>query len=509
MADSFALLPLLRRWWWALVLGALIAGMAAYFVSSHSAPTYQGEAKLIVGPINGDPTDLDASGSFARTYSELAVGRPVLQQSIDRVGVRMSVKELQGDLTVSANDVSRILTITVQANSSKTAADLANAIGARLQELSKVDPAQSARRVSDFINDSAVASLSPTDRDAVQSAARRLFADSSAGSITVVQPAVREGPAARGTLFLVILAMLGGTVIAAVVALVRESTTEGIEDESTLEELSGVKHLGRVDAPRGRGWQTSLPAWTAPGTPAAEKYRLLAFKIGFLETRESSSSLVLVDPAEGRTSGVVAVNLAAAIGQAGLRVLVVDANTTGEGITRMLRLEAARGYTDLLGAPDRGDVAADVQRVFLGGGGGPLGVLALGTSRSASAVDVDRVRRLLERLHAIADVVLISGPPPQRVPAGLMWARVADRTLVVLDEGRTSREQVRDVIEGLSVADADVIGTTLAQRRPLVELFGRLRGGSVTPPRRLGPDGKSLAPVEAIAGRRRRSDVAD
>jgi hypothetical protein len=148
----------------------------------------------------------------------------------------------------------------------------------------------------------------------------------------------------------------------------------------------------------------------------------------------------------------------------------------------MFRLGGARGYTNLLAEPDDTPLDGHVESLFLGGDK-PLHVLPLGTSPAAAAVDVDRVRRLLERLRAIADVVLISAPPPHRVPTGLIWARVADGTLLALDIGRTSREEVSDTLQGLAVADANVIGTTFAQRRPLAEFLGRLRGASSKPPR--------------------------
>lgn len=496
MADTFALLPLLRRWWWALLLGALLAGAPAYFISSLASPTYRGEAKFIVGPINANADDLEASGSLARTYAELAVGRPVLEYAIDQVGVDMTVLELRERLVVTANDVSRILTIEVPDKDARVAADLANAIGRRLQELAEVEPNQVARRVAEFVDSAEVTSLSESERTQLVAAAGRLLGESPAGRVTVFQPAEPEGPADRGTLFVVILAMVAGAVVAAVIVLLRDSTAEGIENEAALEELSGVKHLGRVDAPHGRSWRQSLPAWTAPGTPAAEKYRLLAFKIGFLETREPMGSLVLLDPKEGRTGGVVAGNLAAAICQAGGKVLVVDANTTGDGLTRMFRLEGAHGYTDLLAESDETELDGHIERLFPGGDD-PLHVLTRGTSSAVAAVDVDGVRRLLERLQTIADVVLISAPPPHRVPAGLMWARVADRTLLVLDDGQTSRDEVRDAIQSLAVVDANVIGTTLAQRRPLADFMGRLRGASSTPPRREDKDGQPLAGTQS------------
>jgi polysaccharide biosynthesis transport protein len=482
LADTFALLPLLKRWWWALILGAALAGGASYFVSSRASPTYRGEAKFIVGPINADVDELGASGSLARTYSELATGRPVLEYAINRVRADTTVLKLQENLTATANDISRILTIDVRNKEAKVAANLANAIGRRLQELSRLDSEQNAKRAAAFVGGAEVTSLTKDESDRLMAATARLLGESPAGRISVVQAAEPEGPADRGTMFVVILAMIAGAVVAAILALLRDSTVDAFKNDAALEELSGVKHLGRVDAPRGRGWRQSLPAWTAPGTAAAEKYRLLAFKTGFLETREPLGSLVLLDPKEGHTSAVVAGNLAAAISQAGLRVLVVDANTSGAGLTRMFRLEGARGYTDLLAEPDDTALDGHVEQLFLGGDK-PLHVLPRGTSPTAATVDVDRMRRLLERLRTIADVVLISAPPPHRVPAGLIWARVADGTLLTLDIGRTSRDEVADTLRSLAVADARLIGTTLAQRRPLAEFLRRLRGASTIPPR--------------------------
>jgi len=494
MSDTFALLPLLRRWWWALLLGALLAGGAALFVTSHMSPEYKGEAKFIVGPINANADDLGASGSLARTYSELAADRPVLRYAIDRAGSDLTVKELQKSLTATANDITRILTITVLDDSARKAANLANAIGARLRKLSRADADQNASRITQFADSAPVAGLTPRQREQVVTAARALLGETSAGRITVVQSAVPEGPADRGTLLMVIIAMLAGAMVAAIVVLFRESSGQGIDDEALLEELSGVTQLGRVDAPRGRNWRRSLPAWTAPGTTEAEKYGLLAFKLGYLESNESPGSLVLLDPKEGHTSGIVAGNLAAAISQAGWRVLIVDANTTGQGLTSMFRLEGSRGYTDLLASSDPGEVDGAIHRLMLGTDD-PLCLLPRGGTRSPVDIDVDGVRWLLERLEEIADVVLVSAPPPHRVPAGLMWARVAKRTLLVLDEGRTSRAEAKNTLQSLAVADANVIGAALAQRRPLAELVGRLRGASSTPPHRVDAEDEPRAPV--------------
>ena len=67
MDDRLGLLAIMQRRWWALVLGAVLAGAAAYTIASEAPPTYRGELKLLVGSINGDADTLDASGDLART----------------------------------------------------------------------------------------------------------------------------------------------------------------------------------------------------------------------------------------------------------------------------------------------------------------------------------------------------------------------------------------------------------------------------------------------------------
>ena len=495
MADTFAVLPLLRRWWWALLLGAVLAGGVAYVVSSHQKPTYKGEAKFIVGPINANADDLAASGSLARTYAELAVDRPVLRDAIARAGSDCTlVKELQKRLNASANDVSRILTITVLDDNSRVAANLANAIGARLQQLSKADADQNATRITQFADSGPVASLSGRERAQVVIAAKQLLGQTAAGRISVVQSAEPGRP--RGP---------------------RHPVHRGHRDAGWCgarchrRPLPGVLHAGHRERGRAggavgreaigtRGCSTrsqlaqvaaclDLPS----GTPEAEQYRLLAFKLGYLESDDSPGSLVLLDPKQGNTSGIVTGNLAAAISQAGWRVLVVDANTAGEGLTGMFRLDGSRGYTDLLGS----STTASWTATSIGWRWGPATRCTCFPAEAREAPwtptwTASGGCSCASRRSPTS--CLVSAPPPHRAPLGLMWARVADRTLLVLDEGRTSRDEAKNTLQSLAVADANVIGTTLAQRRPLAELVGRLWGAFEHPTPPGGPRRRATSP---------------
>jgi uncharacterized lipoprotein YbaY len=60
-----------------------------------------------------------------------------------------------------------------------------------------------------------------------------------------------------------------------------------------------------------------------------------------------------------------------------------------------------------------------------------------------------------------------------RSPSGLNWARGADSALFVVDDDRTSTEDVTRATSDLSVANADFLGTVVGRRRVALPAFAR------------------------------------
>ncbi len=88
---------LIRKWSWLIILLILVAGVAAYLVSKGSTPVYQASATLMVNQA-ANPTivtgysDILTSERLARTYANLLVSRPVLDETAQRLG--MSIEAL-------------------------------------------------------------------------------------------------------------------------------------------------------------------------------------------------------------------------------------------------------------------------------------------------------------------------------------------------------------------------------------------------------------------------------
>jgi Mrp family chromosome partitioning ATPase/capsular polysaccharide biosynthesis protein len=469
--ENKSLLSLLKRWSRLLMVGAVVGGLAGYYVASSSAPTYQAEVKALVGPLNTDFETQRAAGQLGRSYAELAVSRPVLAYAIRRSRARTTPRELidEGAVKTASNDITRIVQITVRYGDARTAAALANTLAGRIQRLAAQTPKEAVDQTGSFMQQPEIARLSGVEQESVANALRRALNPPIGGTVTVVDPAEASAdPVAPRVPLITILAAFMGLLAMAVVGLLRESSAHGVADERSLAELDSPAFLGAMVAPAARRKDGAPLAVERGATRVVERYRSLATKLGFFDDRHLLTSLLVLDTTDGRRGGAVAANLAAVLADAGRRVLLLDANGAPGGATSVLGLDGQPGYAELLSLALRGgelEGQADEFRVTRAMG---FEVLPRGASTASAMVDVERANRLLEGIRADVDVVIISAAPIDRSPGGLVWARVASGTLLVVEDRRTTEDQLADVLRSLRFVDARVVGTVLGRAGRLV-----------------------------------------
>jgi uncharacterized protein involved in exopolysaccharide biosynthesis len=238
---------LVRRWWWLIGLGAVAGGLAAWLIASHAAKTYQADASLLVGPVSGDFSTLHASGELGKTYAELAASRPVVVAAARAARVNLTPAELEGAVTATSNDVTRIIDIRVRQSSPLAAARLANAVGGQLLRLRTRLPVQQTDAAKTILGDPSLALLSHAQRQAVRGAVGRFGWSSTAGDLAVVEGALpSRQPVAPKVPMLVLLAALGGALAAVLWASVREALArapaadDGFEVDSFLPSTNGA-----------------------------------------------------------------------------------------------------------------------------------------------------------------------------------------------------------------------------------------------------------------------------
>ena len=130
-------LKLITRWWWLLVISAIIPMVISYHFASQQPDLYQAKATLVVGTsIFQDPdpnrSEMDLSNTLAAAYAELVRQRPVTEAVIERLGLERAPEALAGQIGTSIRSGAQLLEIQVIDTNPQAAALIANALADEL-----------------------------------------------------------------------------------------------------------------------------------------------------------------------------------------------------------------------------------------------------------------------------------------------------------------------------------------------------------------------------------------
>jgi capsular polysaccharide biosynthesis protein len=405
---------IVKRWWWLLVIGAVVAAFMGYLVANRLPDTYEARAQLLVGPLSADKDTLDAAGAQARTYAALATTGPILDSTAQRAGLTSVRSKIA---SVNASDVTRLITITARDGDSVRAAAIANALAGVLVAKAVSGPPE--------------------------------------GQLSIVERATPpDSPVGPSTALIVVLTAVVGLLGAFGIAALVDSLSNVMRSEDDLAAFAPV--LGSVNG--SPAWRRGKPLVVEddPDSPAAASYRVLTTKIELSNGEGPLRSLLLVDAHGGHSSARVAANVAAGFAEDGTRVAIIDGDERG-GLMGVFTSGAESSDMVQRARPLRiGRLMFDRFRIRR-----PR-LIVLRPRRTSEPIDLEQASETLEHLLAGVDLVLITAGPPDQSSETLIWARAAQTTVVVAEQDRAKREQMTPTFEGLRVADANVIGAVLS-----------------------------------------------
>lgn len=411
-----------RRWWWTLLIATWVAGLGGYLISSGIAPTYEGEARLLVGPVVGTSDVLRAAASISNTYSELATSKPVIDKALARVGLPAGTLI---EARALPNETTRILQLRAQHGNPRTAAALANAMAA---ELIALQPAG--------------IQLPEGQLQVIQAAEPPVVPIAPQPTLIALVSAA-TGLLAAGVLVMVV-EYFGSTV---------NSTRE--LDESTRAPVLGFASLGqRFRATR----EAPVVALAKPNSRAAATARLLAMKIVYTESENPLRTLLVVGTAPNDGSADFAGNIGTALASSGRRVLLVDADEEVGELSTLFGLDARMG--DLVR-----DVDGTVHAASIRGTSG-LELIPAGQGGSAELVDPETASLVLEQLAKGHELVILHTAPIHLAASAIAWARTVDATVLVVERDRAKRADVAYAAENLRSIGARFLGSVLVDHPP-------------------------------------------
>lgn len=317
----------------------------------------------------------------------------------------------------------------------------------------------------------------------------------------VIRPAVLPGSPSspdhvRTVTFAVFLALSLGIGQ----AFVRDRLDDRVRDRRGLSTLVGAPVLGMV--PRFRPKRKDLGrvhTVAQPTSPASEAFRRLRTNLMHLLEGQGTPAILVTsaDVGEGKTT--TAMNLAGSLALAGSRVVLVGADLRHPDLDPLL---AAADKHPGLATVLQGDVRAE--RALLTTNVDRLLVLPAGSVQEgyAELLGSGTLRRALADLRAIADYVILDGPPVLRLADTLSLAPLVDAVLLVADAERATERSVSEAMDQLEGVGANVIGAVLNNHAHAWDsTYGTPYGSPPLRPRRpRGGAGDGSASPQAVEG---------
>lgn len=200
----------------------------------------------------------------------------------------------------------------------------------------------------------------------------------------------------------------------------------------------------------------TLVTITDPRSPAAEAYRSLRTNLSFYSLDKPIRSLVVTSPASGEGKSAAVANLAVTMAQSGKRTILIDCDLRRPTQHELFGLPAEPGLTTyMLGeAADVPLQATSVPNLWL---------LSSGPTppNPADLLGAAKVDEMIAALLQKADILLFDAPPVVAVTDAAILGAKVDGVLLVIQAGKTRRDQSERAKELLEQARVRVVGVAL------------------------------------------------
>ena len=193
-----------------------------------------------------------------------------------------------------------------------------------------------------------------------------------------------------------------------------------------------------------------------PRSPVSEAYRTLRTNLSFFSLDNPIRSLVVTSPAADEGKNRLVANLAVTMAQSGRRTALVDCDLRRPSLHGFFDLESEPGLTDrILGVVDELPLQqTNVENLFL---------LASGPKppNPADMLGTKKIDEIIATLVEQFDIVLFDTPPVIAVTDAAVLGVKVDGALLVINAGKTRRDQAERAKELLEKARVRIIGAAL------------------------------------------------
>ncbi len=492
--DIRQYLWILWRYLWLIVLAGILGAGVGYYVSVTQTPIYQSTTTVLINESAAknavtDYTTILASERLTKTYSEMLVKTPVMEEVARRLNLKVLPDDLQKRVEAQPVRDTQLVKISVEDPNPYLAAAIANTLvevfSDQIKELQTSRFSESKANLQEqiYAMEAQISQASQelakmkeqglSGADALEARLAqyqqiyaslvtnfeqiRLAEAQSATNIIQVEPARADlVPVRPQVLRNTLLAGFVAVVLAIGLVFLFEFLDDTVKDPDQIiraTELPILATIGRINTEK-----TSLVAQFDPLSPIAESFRRLRTNIRYSAVDEPIRRLLVTSPTpkEGKTT--VATNLAVILAQDGLRTILIDGDLRRPTIQKLFRSKIDSGLSTLFVHPELSvDLVLKPTNIV------GFQVLPCGERppNPAELLGSKRMSDILSQAEAIADMVVIDSPPVLSVIDAAVLATLNTGVLIVIQPGSTKQRDLMQTVEQLRRVKAKILGLVL------------------------------------------------
>lgn len=477
-----------------IIASTLIVALTALAVSLLQPPTYGATAKVLISERDTGAAllgqlipELSSQPERAlQTQVQLAQLRPIAEATIRKLNLGVTPEVLVESVKVTAQGQTNLIIIEATADSPEKAAKIANTMAAeyvvwsqQLKRRSLKDAADEVQRRLDIAQDQIlelgrkIQQSGKTDELSAELQlvlqtygtlaekleSLRINQQLEGGAGVVVEPAaVNPDPVAPSPLRNAVLGLAVGLVFGLGMAFLTEYLDNTIKSTDEAERTYGAPVLGTIPVDQiEKGDRRRLVITEAPGSATAEAYRVLRNSLDFINFQHDMKTIVVTSAAPGEGKSTVAANLAAALANAGKKVVLVSVDFRRPTTQQFFNVNNMIGLSDvLLGTHS---LKAALQRP----GDSQLLVLTAGKMppNPSELLGSSKMQEVVKSLEEWGDWVIIDTPPLLAVADPAAVSRWADGVLLVSKAGVSTRDAAHKAGELLGNTGARIVGVVV------------------------------------------------
>ena len=422
-------LRVLRRGWKLAVFFIVLGIAAGVALTLTTTKVYQATVQVFVAiSTSNDAAALSQGQIFAQnrvqSYTSIVNSPEVTTPVIQDLGLNLTDQELGDKITADAPADKVLININVTDGSPAQAAKLANAVA---QQFNVV--------------------VAKTEQTAASGA--------SVVKLTVIHPAVEPtSPIKPNPLLNIGLGLALGIILGVGLVILRDVLDNTVKGPGDFERFD-LPVLGMVPLDK-RTVEAPVAFRQDPYSARSEAYRLLRTNMQFINVDSAPRVIAVTSavPAEGKTT--TALNLAAALAEAGHRVCLIEADLRRPNIGTNLGLVKDVGLTTvLIGQVELVDALQNFGQNLVVLTAGPV------PPNPSELLNSEQARAVIAEMAEHVDYTILDTAPLLAVADGAEVAAMADATLLVHRSGKTTREQVTRSIQALEKVGERPVGVVL------------------------------------------------